>query len=71
MTTKKKPPGKAVEIVGTPGCPANWGINYHPHGRKSTPEKRAEVGSVVADLPDEFRDYLLANGLAREVGDHG
>jgi len=70
MPSKKKPTPEdvsPVEIVGPPGCLANWGINYHPHGKKTTPEKRVEVGSIVGDLPDDFRAYLLAAGMANEV----
>lgn len=52
-------------IVGPPGSPPDWGINYVPTRGKT--EKRAEKGDVIGDLPpSEFRDWLLVEGLIEE-----
>lgn len=67
MAEKKKPPPKTYRVVGPAGEPANWGVNYHPKGDRQRPERRAEVGAVVSDLPMQFRDELLAAGLIEEV----
>lgn len=35
------------------------GINYHPAGKTAKPERRAEPGDVVDDLPADSLPWLL------------
>lgn len=45
------------------------GLNYRPDGAAAdSPEKRAEAGDVVDDIPAESRGWLLDQGVIEAQG---
>jgi len=57
--TRRKRDGAAVRLLAP--------VDYETGGGRRV----AEAGEVVADLPQGFRDWLVAAGLAEEVSGDG